>query len=359
MRLRPSAAERWVNCALSPSLEAPFADEEAGPAAAEGTAAHWYLSETLLGKTVPAGVIAPNDVEVTAEMIRDCRIYLKVVEEGVARAGSDAYRGVEETLPMAYSTSDSGTTDAYIVNADKTHLQVFDFKYGYRPVRAKDNWQGVAYCSAIAEHHELSSSCIVDFTIVQPRDFSQSVKPWRTTVGNLQHKLGIMQRAAENAHKPNPEATTGKHCLYCKGRAQCPASRAMAGALVDWSLAETPSDLSDEAIGAELDVLEAASGRIAARLQALRALAENKVRSGQRIPGWALQPALTREAWTVPDTEVFALGEVFGVDLFAKQRPVTPKQARDAGIPAEVIQGYAGRPSKMELARVRPDDVFN
>lgn len=352
MRLRPSAAERWVPCALSASLEAPYADEPSSPAAEEGTAAHWYVAERIEGREVPEDAVAPNGVPVTAEMRRDVQGYIDLV------LSAEGFRRVEHELPMAYGEGQTGTCDAYVINEDSTLLQVFDLKYGFRPVKAKNNWQGVAYTMAVAAYYDLPSHCVVKFTIYQPRDFSQTVKVWTTTVGALHDKLGVMQRAAENALKPKPTATTGNHCLYCNGRHKCPALREVAAMAVDVSLQESPLDISDEALGPQLDVLKDAQNRLNSMVQGLEQLAENKIRNGKTIPGYGLAPAMTREKWTVPEGQVLALGDVMGVDLKAPTKPITPKQAREAGIPADIVQGFATRPTKMELTRRRPEEVF-
>ena len=47
---------------------------------------------------------------------------------------------------------------------------------------------------------------------------------------------------------------------------------------------------------------------------------------------------------TVPVPEVLALGEMFGKALAKPTEAITPKQARDLGIDATVIDAYAERP---------------
>ena len=54
-----------------------------GPAM-EGTAAHWVFEEMLAGRDVVEGVVAPNGVTVTDEMIDGANIFCDVV--GVAQA---------------------------------------------------------------------------------------------------------------------------------------------------------------------------------------------------------------------------------------------------------------------------------
>jgi hypothetical protein len=66
-------------------------------------------------------------------------------------------------------------------------------------------------------------------------------------------------------------------------------------------------------------------------------------------------------SWTKPATEVYALGDMMGVDLRVT-KPCTPTQAINAGIDGTVINAYADRSTTRKLERVNLDklrEIFN
>ena len=68
VKLRPSGAERWGNCAGSHSLEALYPEED-GPEAREGTAAHYFATEALQGRVHAVGTLAPNGHPIDVDMV--------------------------------------------------------------------------------------------------------------------------------------------------------------------------------------------------------------------------------------------------------------------------------------------------
>ena len=67
------------------------------------------------------------------------------------------------------------------------------------------------------------------------------------------------------------------------------------------------------------------------------------IQGGKSVPGWSIDHTVGREEWSKPASEVFALGQLFGVDLARPAEPITPAQARKAGVDATVISAYAKR----------------
>ena len=82
----PSAAARRNQCPQSTTLEALFPEEDT-PESREGTAAHWAVSEQLSGRTVDVGLIAPNGVPLTDEMIDAADVMVNDVTDTLALYG--------------------------------------------------------------------------------------------------------------------------------------------------------------------------------------------------------------------------------------------------------------------------------
>jgi hypothetical protein len=71
--------------------------------------------------------------------------------------------------------------------------------------------------------------------------------------------------------------------------------------------------------------------------------------------GWAITHGKARERWAKPPAEVFALGDMMGVELRKPSEAITPNQARDLGLDAAVIAAYAERPTG--AAKLTPRDA--
>lgn len=77
------------------------------------------------------------------------------------------------------------------------------------------------------------------------------------------------------------------------------------------------------------------------------------------LQGWMLEQGFGREAWTVTPEEVFALGDMMGVDLRKKPEAITPAQARKLGLDEDVSKAYSKRPpGEVKLVPATIDKLF-
>ena len=351
--LAPSSMARTLQCPASVTLAARY-PEPRNDAAREGTAAHWVMSEVLAGEVCCEGQIAPNGVVVTDEMIDAAEL----VYDHVRRVAGGPGLLVEQrvSIPRIHPQC-FGTPDVVWWQAPRARLHVWDLKFGHAHVGAFENAQLAAYaaglCSDLDGFEE--QACAVHLHIVQPRNYHRDgpIRTWTTTAAALRTMWNLMAAAAEEALGPNPKARTGPECKYCPARHACPAIQTAALSVLDTVGAALPLDLPGAAAGAELRRLRYAGELLAARVSGLEAQVEDALRRGEQVAHWALEPSAGREAWTKPNAEILALGELYGLPI-SKTVPLTPKQARDKGLPAEVVKMYSARPpGPMKLV---PDD---
>ena len=152
--------------------------------------------------------------------------------------------------------------------------------------------------------------------------------------------------AAINARSNDPTATAGEWCLDCKARFACRTLQDAADRALDFASSAVFQQLTPEALGTELTIAEGLLELLESRVAGLKAQAEAtlKVQSGF-VPGWELQRDSARERWTAPAEEVFACGDIMGVDLRKPPAPITPNQARKAGIDPATIAAFSERPA--------------
>lgn len=364
LTLRPSSAPIWSKCAGSHVLEALYPEDEDSPKAREGTAAHYYVTEAVQGRVHPVGTLAPNGHPIDAEMVECGQSFVDDVATEHRRSGNPSLR-VETKLTMhgLIHPTCEGTPDAYLLDLAAKRLIVWDYKYGHGYVEPFGNAQMLAYVAGVFEAYELTEADVADLAvsirIVQPRNYDAAgpVRIWNTTGPVCWAEIEVLARMAEVAQGPNPPTQTGEHCRYCLANAGCPAAQAVALNAIDMAGAAVPRDLPPAALGLHLRNIEAGLQRLSAHADAVRATAMATIRQGVNVPHFEITHGKARERWVRPAAEVFALGDMMGVETRKPPEPITPAQARTAGLDAAVIAAYSERPSGAAKLTARDDDA--
>lgn len=344
--LPPSGANSWVVCALWPTMNQRFPELEEGVEAAEGTAAHFVFEEQLYQRPVALGQAAPNGVPVSLEMLEGADLYVEEVGRAYASLASVSHYQVEQRVAIpAVHPNNWGTPDTWIFGHNPTtgraRLIVLDYKFGHGFVEVFQNWQLVDYASGLLDQlgvDGLADQFIdVEFVVVQPRSYHRDgpVRRWTTRASELRPLVNKLAGMAEAAHMPNPVARPDPEaCKHCPGRHACePLQRATFHAM-DVAGMSTPLDMSVEAMGLELRMLERARKLMDARASGLAEQLEHALASGQSSPHYHLAPGESKLVWIKPAEEVLALGQVLGVDLAKPRVPITPTQAKRLMDPA-------------------------
>ncbi len=375
--LAPSSAHLWAapkGCRGSAAMQAAYPGPDDTPEAREGTAAHWYVAELLSGRDVAAGALADNGVPINAEMVDCAQSFLIDIRDTMKAATPGSVLKVE-TRVWAASVHEHnwGTPDAYLIDHARKTLHVWDYKYGHRFVDARGNWQMLNYAIAIFDTEGLSPTVgghpaastaqwagwKITLSIGQPRNYDAigPIREWHTTGDALAAEyLPIMRQSAYEAMQEGAALTTNDDCRDCSARHACPALQRAGAIAMDVSLQTSPLVLPPAALGLELRQIDDAITRLKARQTGLEEHALGVIRSGTPVPFYSAQHSTGREAWQVPATEVFALGDMLGANLRKTAEPITPAQARKAGVDASVIAAYAKKPmGALKLVRVDDD----
>jgi hypothetical protein len=294
------------------------------------------------------GPIAPNGVVVTDDMHDGAALAMEALAAMGGGWQVESRVAIPRVAPECY-----GTVDAWLYN-DGT-LRVVDYKYGWAPVEARDNWQLIAYAAGLLEGRD-DRSTAVELTIIQPRPYHRDgpVRTWRVMGADLRPQINQLAHAAGLATSSvggGNHYTTGAWCVGCKARHACPALATLAGVMVECAARpDLPGDAPPSAQGRELDLLDAAIAVLEARRSGLAAAVEARLQAGGAVPGWGLVRSRGRLAWTVEPEAVAAIGTVCGCDL-SKPAVITPTQARKAGVPEELLQGITTRAESVKLGK--------
>lgn len=222
-KLSPSSASRWTSCSSSVGYIASNADriprDEGSVYAAEGTKAHDYAEEVLLG------------IRSLEEVPEDFRPHIKVyVDEchshHVAEGGSEY---IEAKVPLFYKPEDTGTCDYGYITPEK--LVIIDYKHGAGVlVRAEGNKQGAIYARSFVEDldimYNFADEFPVSIRIVQPRYRGEDpISIWETTVGELRDFTEPIEDAAEDILQGGETqfAPSEDACKWCPAKGFCVA----------------------------------------------------------------------------------------------------------------------------------------
>lgn len=353
--LAPSSAAIWGpgGCSGSVRMQAQYPEAEESPKAREGTAAHHYAMETLAGRLVTVGELAPNGHPVDAEMV-DCATDLLRDVRDTVKSWPNGKLCIESRVYMAgiVHPQNWGTPDVYLIERMRRLLHLWDYKYGRRYVDAFGNWQCVDYVAGVLESEGVPrdewAQWTITITIAQPRNYHPDgpLREWHTNgkvIGDLGDKLRV---AAYAAVAPDAPLSTGTQCRDCTARRACPAAQRVAMNMVDLSMDGQPVDLPPAALGLELRVIRDAMKRLGYRAEGLEEHALSMASKGVDVPHWRAEYSKGRERWRDETSvaELDALGKIYEIELLQPPKAITPAQARDAGLDHDLIKSFSTTP---------------
>ena len=359
--LPPSGAAIWVECAAAPSMWQRYPEPEDSLEATEGTAAHWAFGELFAGRAIDIGLVAPNGIVLTDEMCDGAQLFYDTVTRDIE--GHDMHLNVEQPVRISRVHENNwGTPDADASVPIQSKLYVWDYKFGHDYVEEYENWQLIDYTAGLLDKWDIGSNELyvtVVMTIVQPRCYGHDpVRRLTVRASELRGHINKLRMAAEAAHKSNPVATVNLKCKHCSGRHACQPYQRSALEAADLSMRSAPLDLTPEQTGKELAMLQRAQAALEGRISGLEESAFAMIQRGERVPPYHVEYGQGRQAWSKPADEVRILASMFNVKV-DKEALITPKQAQEAGLSAEVLKEYAYTPSgKPKLVQDAPNELL-
>lgn len=344
-RIYPSNADTWLYCPGSPAMEETYGrPDEDRTAADAGTLAHACAAIALKTQNQED---PPEFGKLDVELQRAVRYYVNTYV-GISGISVELKRPV-----LAVSHELNVRIDLSYV--DRGVLNVVDFKTGRWPVGAEQNMQLLCGVSALACRQGMDKVGKFRAVIEQPTSFLDHYRDeWEFDRSILGHYESQLRNSYIEAQRPEPAIVTGKQCSWCKARHICPAMRdARANAIQVAKNYQPGLQLSPESLALELDLLTAAEELIKYRKKAIEAEAEMTINSGGVIPGYGMIPGRKTREWSKPTSEIYALGEMHGIDL-RDVKPYSPAQAEKAGVPRKIIDNVTeSREGALRLGRLK------
>lgn len=327
---------RAMICGGSINLDVPSTYEPLSESVIEGNAAH-KLAEMVL-----KGLIS-NPQDMVDRQINNNFIVTDDMAENIEEV---LYRLAARQLPIYTELNTdwfciTGRAD-FVQYSEKTRtIFIDDLKYGWRIVEPENNWTLISHAIGCAMKYgwQFDTICL---TIHQPRPWHRDGQMRSWTIGI--HQLRAFERQITERFNALPsEFVTSPACYKCKGLSVCEAARQAALNAVDISTAPYVETLRGDQIAYEIVTLERALTAIEHRLDAIRALAEEKLRSGKEtVRGFGLEKAFGKSRWK-PFVTVDTVKAITGIDA-TERRLMTLTAAKKAGIPEAVIETLKFRP---------------
>jgi len=372
--IAPSSLALTVACNAWVQMSRDLPPEPDTPESLEGNAADWVAKQYAKGNEVAYGTETPvKGIKVDYDMIHGAKMWARTLRYG-------HYSGVPVVITRIHPTACWGEPDGASYDGIEQVLHVPDYKYGFDLVEVFENWQVMAYAIGLLDTLGLNDEeTTVKMTIVQPRAFHRAgpIREWIVNGADLRAFATIAHNAAMSAlRKPGElmwnkslEAVAGPHCMthHCPARHVCPTLQLAAGHISEWTRkAESPLELTPEAMGTEWTILRNAFEVLRARKEGLETQIESLLRKGERVPGAKMESGGAPLKWKpgVTIEDVLGLGRMQAPakDFRAvntdpnsrKCQVVTPTQAIKAGADESLVKVYAEpTPSAMKLV---PDD---
>jgi hypothetical protein len=329
--------------------------EDESEEAQEGTAAHELAAALIHSHGRPLenltiGLPASNGTIITDEIFDGAEVYADDVLAALPAhdvfAIGRARLSVEATGATGIHPAVWGTRDASLQLRHRRRLIVWDFKFGHAVVEPFENWQLICY--ALCELLSLAwpRDWAVELRVVQPRAYHRDgvIRTWGTTSAQLiDVYFSQLQRAAVECLQPNAPVRSGTHCRYCPARHACEAAIDAGVQLYEVIRQPVPVDMSNRDLGAYLHLVQRARAQLDFLETAIAERVTGKIRAGETVPGYALQPGRGRTRWVKPAAEVLRIGRLLGVDLAKPSEPITPNQASKAGLDPAVLAASTER----------------
>jgi Protein of unknown function (DUF2800) len=348
-KLPPSNAARRMACPGSRAMEERYGRNEKTEASTEGDLAHelaaFYLTKGLYGL-----------INIyTEEMHEGAKLYVDTVKRFLT---NPEMIQIEEKIhiknihPECWGTPDAwGICNSIAYGAEQLALHVFDYKFGFTPVDAYENWQLLEYACGIIDY-----SCSVTdiyFHIIQPRDYisSSKHKVWHLPIGELRKYRHKLKAAEALAMTPNAEIKVSEQCKYCTARHACPALQEASLQATQVAFRDVPQALDPNHMGNELKLLHQAQELLEYRIAALETEVTHHLTAGTPIDHYELTPKYGNLNWSVDKKEVLTLGDVLGINL-RKEDIITPTQAIKLGMDETVVKGYSERKQGLKLSKI-------
>lgn len=352
---KSSDSQWWSKCAAYYAFTTNMNDTDQSDSAKEGECAMWVAqvaaTSDLPDPFIMVGKQHTNGWVVTSEIVFDALQYVKKVFTG------DGKQTFEYDLEASDNPLITTRSDLIGIYPDDGLLTVNEFKYGRSVVEVVGNTQLI--CNAYALYNSLNDPTNIsriELSVYQPRAIHHDgvFRKWEITPQRLHEEFTKLWNAANAGNQPEPQATAGPHCLYCKAASTCQALAEKSYYLEDATRSRTQVNLTTEQLSRELDFISIASETIKAREKAISTEALARAKK-ETIPRYRMVHRMGKPKITVPAVAVAAKT---GVDPF-ETKICTPAELIRRGADEDVVRNELSTTPRIggKLVKLSIDEI--
>lgn len=317
IKLRPSAASRWMACPASVHLSVGIPDSPSGEAAQIGTAIHALAETCWQTEDDPRNYIDKlvEGIRITEQNAEFAQLHLDTIK----RLEKDLGRVLVEQHGTVLNTMDielAGTCDVVGYSVKDSIIEIVDLKTGRNYVDA-DSPQLKIY--ALAMMKALGDFQTIRLTIVQPQVGANRTHEMSLYDLHSWRDNELMPRIADISEMNAYPTPSRDACKYCPAKLHCPALREKA-----YELPIVPTkELSADEIATWLEQGEL----VEAFYEELKKVATKRLEDGAAVPGWNLVPKRAIRKWKA-DIDTIGIRDLpIATHLLYKNELITPAQA--------------------------------
>jgi hypothetical protein len=288
-RLSASRIDRVMSCPGSVRLEELMPYQDAGPAAAIGTAIHELSDRILKGEEIDNPDIDPEHLEMAQAYATFVNTLVENPRKRMIEVNVDAgLKSLHHAL--------GGTADAVLVDGD--HLHVVDLKTGRVLVEAQDNKQLLTYALGVMRMLNAPASITCTMHIYQPRAGHSKWTVSGTDLISHGHALLAAANLALTDNAPTNPSTSA--CKYCKAKPICPSMRQKVqdNARKEFADLVKQADKDDTIAVPHVTPEDIELAQLAGMWsEAVLESAKRQITQGWQIIGWTLRPGRKTKFW--------------------------------------------------------------
>jgi len=344
LRLRPSAASRWIACPASAKLSALVPYQPAGEAAQIGTAIH-ALAETCYQLDTDPIDFVGQEVEGITMTEENCDFALEHIKAIWAiqdEVGKDGFIRVEADVKL-YHTNDvllQGTADVLGFSNVTKKLTIADLKTGRGYVDADSEQMKIYALAAMAS--DILRPTEIEFQIIQPHHGEKRIHTMSATALK-EWEQKVLRPAVDEALSDAPRYVPSEAaCQWCPAKHICSAQKEqfdIVAAQPDISVM-SKDDIKEVMLSltpAQITAILDKAPLVEKFIEAVKEHATKQMEGGVVLPGWQLQPKRASRKWIDSTTARQALtdagltdSQIFETELISPTaaEKLLPKEQR-------------------------------
>ena len=331
-----SGLARPMTCMGSLFFDLP--KQEAGAAAAEGTAAGEFLQHLLEGR------LAPSHAKNGVFFDQDMRFYAECTASEIqSKARSKVLCEQKIDWLTRSGIWIKGKYDASFLD-DESILYIDDYKYGWNIVDAENNWQLIGYAiGEVLRRNQYFKTIIMRIHQPRPHHENGTTREWRISYDELLALKEQIEKKCEQIASGVSELVTSSKCKYCPAApAACTAFNRSFHSSVDYVLHHVfQDDISEKEVAFQLDLLARVNDILKIKTDSLNQLAIDRIKQGKVIPDYAIEDSYGNREWK-KEVSPTVMEMLTGFKV-TEQSMLSPSKCEKLGISKDLIANFTDR----------------